>query len=227
MTTRSTRVRHGATRARNLSSTTPKHLGDCNRSATPSSPVLPANRKPRKPQGFRGFFLSAPFSAAAGASPGGLVPLAPSGHRAAPPCPRRTRKLDRRSPRRSWATSIRSASRPSSSPGGILPAFRLVRSLFSQNELDTCLKLILLHEVLRAGGRSTLERIRSLTRFLDPDRVDGLVRSLREGGWLELRSPPSGAGSGAAAGRSPAHASSSHSARSCAAAGRRWSVSSP
>lgn len=69
----------------------------------------------------------------------------------------------------------------------ILPAFRLIRALFSQSELDTCLKLMLLFELTRAGGRSTLERIRSLTAFLEPGRVDALVKSLREGGWLELR----------------------------------------
>ncbi|MFO0750336.1 MAG: hypothetical protein U1F43_32400 [Myxococcota bacterium] len=69
----------------------------------------------------------------------------------------------------------------------ILPVFPLVRALFSQNELDTCLKLMLLHELSRAGGRSSLERIRALAGFLDPERVDGLVRSLRDGGWLELR----------------------------------------
>ena len=71
---------------------------------------------------------------------------------------------------------------------GILPVFGLIRSLFSQNELDTCLKLMLLHELSRAGGRSTLDRIRSMAAFLDPGRVDGLVRSLKEGGWLDLRS---------------------------------------
>lgn len=70
---------------------------------------------------------------------------------------------------------------------GILPIFPLVRSLFSQNEVDTTLKLMLLHEVSRAGGRSSMDRIRALVSFLDPGRVDGLVRSLREGGWLELR----------------------------------------
>ncbi|MFU8806523.1 MAG: hypothetical protein ACNA8W_22120, partial [Bradymonadaceae bacterium] len=36
---------------------------------------------------------------------------------------------------------------------GILPVFGLVRSLFSQNELDTCLKLMLLYELSRASGR--------------------------------------------------------------------------
>lgn len=70
---------------------------------------------------------------------------------------------------------------------GILPVFALIRSLFSQNELDTCLKLMLLHELSRAGGRSTIERIRVLVGFLDPDRVDALIRSLRDGGWVELR----------------------------------------
>ncbi len=70
---------------------------------------------------------------------------------------------------------------------GILPVFDLVRSLFSQNQLDTCLKLMVLHELSRAGGRSTIERVRSMVSFLDPGRVDSLLRSLREGGWVELR----------------------------------------
>lgn len=38
---------------------------------------------------------------------------------------------------------------------GILPVFDLIRALFSQSPLDTCLKLMLLHELSRAGGRST------------------------------------------------------------------------
>jgi len=70
---------------------------------------------------------------------------------------------------------------------GILPIFRLVRSLFSTNELDTCLKLMLLHELSRARGRASLDRIRGLAGFLPPDRVDALVRSLKDGGWLSLR----------------------------------------
>lgn len=70
---------------------------------------------------------------------------------------------------------------------GILPAFRLVRSLFSQNEADTCLKLMLLYELSRAAGRHSLERIRQLVGYLDPERVESLVRSLYQGEWLELR----------------------------------------
>ncbi|MCP4676652.1 MAG: hypothetical protein GY854_14300 [Deltaproteobacteria bacterium] len=70
---------------------------------------------------------------------------------------------------------------------GILPAFRLIRALFSMNELDSCLKLMVLHELSRTSGRFTIERIRSCAAFLDPGRVDGIVRSLREGEWLNLR----------------------------------------
>lgn len=70
---------------------------------------------------------------------------------------------------------------------GILPAFSLIRSLFSVNEVDTTLKLMLLHELSRAQGRATMERIRGLASFLEADRVDGLVRSLQGGGWLDLR----------------------------------------
>jgi len=69
----------------------------------------------------------------------------------------------------------------------ILPVFCLVRALFSQNEVDTCLKLMLLHELTRTAGRWSLERIRSHARFLDPSRVEGLVRSLKDGDWLDLR----------------------------------------
>jgi|GEM_PF-2616261 len=70
---------------------------------------------------------------------------------------------------------------------GILPIFRLVRALFSLNELDTCLKLMLLHELSRARGRATIDRIRGLVGFLPPDTVERLVRSLKDGGWLTLR----------------------------------------
>lgn len=69
----------------------------------------------------------------------------------------------------------------------ILPVFRLVRALFSQNEPDTCLKLMVLHELTRVAGRWSLERIRAHTRFFDSSRVEALVRSLKEGGWLDLR----------------------------------------
>lgn len=70
---------------------------------------------------------------------------------------------------------------------GILPVFKLIRALFSQNELDTCLKLMVLHELSRSSGRFSLERIRSHAAFLEPGRVDSIVRSLREGEWLDLR----------------------------------------
>lgn len=70
---------------------------------------------------------------------------------------------------------------------GLVPAFGLVRALFSQSELDTVLKGMILFELSRTGGRSTLERIRALAGFLPADRVDALVRSLYQGGWLELR----------------------------------------
>lgn len=71
---------------------------------------------------------------------------------------------------------------------GILPAFRLIRALFSQSELDTCLKLMVLFELSRTPGRFSIERIRSLAAFLEADRVDALMRSLKDGGWLVLRS---------------------------------------
>lgn len=70
---------------------------------------------------------------------------------------------------------------------GILPAFGLVRVLFSSSEVDTCCKLMILFELSRASGRSDIARIRSLVSYLEPERVDALVRPLREGGWLDLR----------------------------------------
>ena len=69
----------------------------------------------------------------------------------------------------------------------ILPAFRLVRALFSSSEVDTCLKLMLLYELSRAEGRANIERVRALNRYLAPERVDTLVSSLKTGGWLQLR----------------------------------------
>ncbi|MCP4604322.1 MAG: hypothetical protein GY847_28010 [Proteobacteria bacterium] len=70
---------------------------------------------------------------------------------------------------------------------GILPGFRLLHYLFYGDELDTCLKLMVLFEVSRTSGRFGVERIRSLVSFLDSSRVDGIVRSLKDGGWLDLR----------------------------------------
>jgi hypothetical protein len=69
----------------------------------------------------------------------------------------------------------------------IVPAYRLLHALFYSNELEAALRLMILHELTRAGGRSTLERIRGLCRFLASDRLEAHVRSLRESGWLELR----------------------------------------
>lgn len=70
---------------------------------------------------------------------------------------------------------------------GILPVFALIRSLFSQSEFDTCLKLMLLFELSRSPGRASLAQVRSLANYLDPARVDSMVSSLKDGGWLELR----------------------------------------
>jgi len=69
----------------------------------------------------------------------------------------------------------------------ILPTFSLIRALFSRDEVDTCLKLMLLFELTRTEGRSNIERIRALNRYLDAERIDALVASLKTGGWLELR----------------------------------------
>ncbi len=70
---------------------------------------------------------------------------------------------------------------------GIMPAFPLLHSLFYGSDLDTCFKMMVLFEVSRMTGRFSIERVRSYTPFLDRARVDGIVRSLKEGGWLELR----------------------------------------
>src|SRR5947207_8607762 len=92
------------------------------------------------------------------------------------------RKLARR-----WlATSTPKGSRNSGSRSESSPFF-VWCGLSSQNEVDTCLKLMVLHELTRVGGRWSLERIRSHTRFLDPSRVEALVRSLKGGGCLDLR----------------------------------------
>ena len=69
----------------------------------------------------------------------------------------------------------------------ILPVFDLIRSLFSRDELNTALKLMLLYELTRVRGRFDKSRIRSAMPYLEADRVDRLVDSLYEGGWLELR----------------------------------------
>ena len=74
---------------------------------------------------------------------------------------------------------------------GILPVFDLVKSLFSQNPVDTCLKLMLLFELTRTPGRFGIDMIRSRAAFLDPGRVDALVRSLRDGGWFDVRASDS------------------------------------
>ncbi len=70
---------------------------------------------------------------------------------------------------------------------GMTPAFRLLHTLFCNDEVDTCLKLMLLFEVSRTSGRFTIERIRGAAPFLESSRVDSLVRSLKDGGWLDLR----------------------------------------
>jgi hypothetical protein len=70
---------------------------------------------------------------------------------------------------------------------GILPAFKLLHSLFYGDPVDTCLKLMVLFEVSRASGRFSIERIRGTAPFLSSDRVDAIVRSLKEGDWLDLR----------------------------------------
>jgi hypothetical protein len=90
------------------------------------------------------------------------------------------------------STELVGAAAPESLEGfrfaaGLLPALGLVRSLFSQTELDTVLKAMILFELSRARGRFNIDRIRSLASFLPSDRVDALVRALRDGGWLELR----------------------------------------
>jgi len=70
---------------------------------------------------------------------------------------------------------------------GILAVARLARSLFSTSPASTVLKLVVLFQLARADGRFSRERIRSLNRSIAEDRLDAIVTSLHEGGWLELR----------------------------------------
>lgn len=70
---------------------------------------------------------------------------------------------------------------------GILPVAKLARSLFSTTGAATPLKLVVLFQLARADGRFTRERIRSLNRSIATDRLDAIVTSLHDGGWLELR----------------------------------------
>lgn len=70
----------------------------------------------------------------------------------------------------------------------VVPALRLLRVLVSTtNEADSLVKLMLLFELAHTGGRWPIERIRSAVPYLAPERVDPLVRTLTEAGWLELR----------------------------------------
>ncbi len=70
----------------------------------------------------------------------------------------------------------------------ILPIAPLMRSLFSSTDSgDTLLKLVVLFTLAQTDGRFTKERIRTLLRAIEPDRLDALVRSLYDGQWLELR----------------------------------------
>lgn len=71
---------------------------------------------------------------------------------------------------------------------GVVPAIRLMRALVSTaSEVDSLLKLMLLFELARTPGRWAIEHIRAAAQFIDADRVDSLVRTLLDGGWLELR----------------------------------------
>jgi len=54
-------------------------------------------------------------------------------------------------------------------------------------EADAVLKLMLVFELARTPGRWPIEGIRVAAPYMAADRVDGLVRTLVEGGWLELR----------------------------------------
>ena len=69
----------------------------------------------------------------------------------------------------------------------VLPVFGLVRSLFSTSHADSALKLVVLFALAELDGRFSRERIRQAVRDLDPGRLDALVTSLYQGGWLELR----------------------------------------
>lgn len=69
----------------------------------------------------------------------------------------------------------------------LVGAFPLLRSLFYNDVADTALKLITLFALAKAQGRFGRDRIRTLVPFLNAERLESIVRSLYDGGWLELR----------------------------------------
>lgn len=69
----------------------------------------------------------------------------------------------------------------------VLPVFGLCRSLFSSSPADTTLKLVVLLSLAKAEGRFSRERVRTLVPHLATDKLDLLLTSLYQGGWLHLR----------------------------------------
>jgi hypothetical protein len=69
----------------------------------------------------------------------------------------------------------------------LVGAFPLLRSLFYNDVADTSLKLITLFSLAKVPGRFGRDRIRTLVPMVGADRLESIVRSLYEGGWLELR----------------------------------------
>ena len=69
----------------------------------------------------------------------------------------------------------------------VLPVADLARRLFAGGEADTALKLVVLFALAKVEGRFSRERVRTLLPGLKPERLDPLVTSLYQGGWLELR----------------------------------------
>ncbi len=69
----------------------------------------------------------------------------------------------------------------------ILGVFGLARSLFSTSHANTAVKLVVLFRLAQTDGRFDRERIRSLNRSIGAERLDAIVTSLHDGGWLDLR----------------------------------------
>lgn len=69
----------------------------------------------------------------------------------------------------------------------VTAAFPLLHAVFVNDPADAALKLVVLLALSKVQGRFARERIRTLVPHLAADKLESLVRSLYDGGWLELR----------------------------------------
>lgn len=69
----------------------------------------------------------------------------------------------------------------------VVGAFPLLHSLFVNDTADATLKLVVLLALSKIQGRFGRDRIRTLVPVLAADKLESLVTSLANGGWLELR----------------------------------------